>query len=425
MRAFKTTPLFDEVAAFIKTHELGSFDAFGPAKIPHELVGSKKLNDSFSFIELADGSLVALVQNAVVLLESEGNHRTIANSFEEFLLLWSKGETGVYDLDEGEELGALAKWLKAKKVKAPKAKNFDFTAWLDGGTTKTPEKNELKRVPTADFKKLGPKLRELMNVIGRRADAPELVKFMKKLGKKLPTETRGDSINVVAPKEGLELNFDHDVLSEKYPVVARTPRSFIPYLSFAWIRPKFGERIFGVDLTKPSEAELKKLLGEPVMDVEFAGDTDAKVATWNRVIDTGSDAYIAFEFNDGILEVTAGVKGAASLDSMPTAETNLFIAWAVENEMLDETMFASHAELFAKVKQRKALASELTKAALPRGLWNTHLKDVGTFRDDAYNWFHNFGAFSQRDDFEKLKRVDDGWATVDKVSKRLSKVFDY
>ena len=139
---FEVPALLDEVGAFIKTQEhgsLGSFDTFGPNSIPKELVDEKAVKNGFSFIELADGSLVALLNvGAVVLLESEGNHRTLANSLEEFLLLWSKGESDVPDLDEGEGLDAFAKWVKAKKLKAPKAKNFDFNAWLDGGEREAP-----------------------------------------------------------------------------------------------------------------------------------------------------------------------------------------------------------------------------------------------------------------------------------------------
>lgn len=422
--------LLDEVATFIATQEhgsLGAFDTFGPSAIPPQLVDEKAVKNGFSFIELADGSRVALLNvGAVVLLESEGNHRTLANSLEEFLLLWSKGESGVSDLDDGEALGMLAKWVKAKKLKAPKVKRFDFNAWLDGGATEVSRLVAQERRPTAAFEKLGPKMQQLVRMVGRRADDPELVAWVTKtLGKKVPGETRGDSINVVAPKHGVELAFAHDILNTQYPEVARTPRSFIPYLSLAWVNEKFGEPVFGVDGVKATEADLRNALGEPVMDFEFAGDEEPTVATWTRVVDEGAQVSVRFEWS-GRLQLTVSVDSAAELASPVDAAANIFIAWAAENGLLDETKFTAHAELLAKVKQRKAPASELSKAALPRGLWDTHLRDVGLLRSDAYDWFHNFGRLSQREDFTKLfgsKVTDDSWTTVDEASKVLAKDF--
>ncbi|MGV3620827.1 MAG: hypothetical protein ACO1OB_08415, partial [Archangium sp.] len=341
---FETPALLDEVGAFIKTLKhgtLGWFDSFGPKAIPKELVDEKAVKNGFSFIELPDGSLIALLNvGAVVLLDSEGNHRTLATSLEAFLINWSKGESDVGDLDEGEGHGELAKWLKAKKVKAPKAKTFDFNAWLDGGDAKpAPKTIAQKQKPTADFKKLGPKMQELVSMMGRRADDPELMAWVpKKLGKKAPSETKFESINVEAPKVGLELNFAHDILNEQYPPIARTPRSFVPYLSLAWVGVKFGEPVFGVDRAKATEADLRKTLGEPVMDFEFAGDEAPTLATWTRVVDEGANIKVVFEWS-GSLTLMVSVDSAAELSETPDVAANVFLAWAAENDLLDETKF--------------------------------------------------------------------------------------
>jgi hypothetical protein len=72
---------------------------------------------------------------AVVCLCSGGESWTVANSLEEFLILWSEGQTGIYDLDDEECSDGhkkLAEWIASKNITAPKTKEFDLTAWMDG-----------------------------------------------------------------------------------------------------------------------------------------------------------------------------------------------------------------------------------------------------------------------------------------------------
>src|SRR5687767_9221676 len=84
--------LFTDLMTFIGAQphgSLGWFDTFGPGEIPPqwEPTAAERLNiQGFSFLELADGSMVALVNTgvtgappAVVFLGSEGEYRTIAN----------------------------------------------------------------------------------------------------------------------------------------------------------------------------------------------------------------------------------------------------------------------------------------------------------------------------------------------------------
>ena len=96
------------------------------------------------FLSLPDGSQLALwwheakAPPAVVLIESEGQHETLAPTLEAFLISWSRGETGVNDLDDadaGAARGALAEWLgqqgiEAPKVKAAKVKLPSLSAWF-------------------------------------------------------------------------------------------------------------------------------------------------------------------------------------------------------------------------------------------------------------------------------------------------------
>ena len=141
-------PLLAVFADWLARQEHGSvewFDALAIEKIPStwdEANAQRLQRAGFAFLSLPDGSLLALLDTgipdapqAVVLLGSEGETDTVAGSLEEFLLLWSKGETGITDLDDEDGAAgrtALKRWLKSQKVTAPDAPDFDFQAWLDG-----------------------------------------------------------------------------------------------------------------------------------------------------------------------------------------------------------------------------------------------------------------------------------------------------
>jgi hypothetical protein len=447
-------PLFAELITFVGAQphgSLGWFDAFGPAEIPPqwEPAAAERLTaNGFSFLDLADGSMVVLLNTgvtgappAVVFLGSEGEYNTIANSLEEFLVLWSKGETGIHDLDDEEIEGRsqLAAWIKSRKIKAPKAADFDLGAWLAGETTSAaPAAAAAHRQPTADYEKLGPAVRKLVDMMGRRADDSELIDWVTNtLGKKVPKHTSSDSVNVSAPKAGIEMVFSHNVLNEKYPPISKSARSFIPYLSHAWIRDKVGEPVFGIDVKKGTEADVKKSLGEPdEYAPAFMSDNDPTVACWYRVVDAAADVVIEIESDDGLGFVVT-IQTARALEEYPTVSTHLFIAWAATRGLLNETRFARHAGLLANVKPRQASGADLLKAAMPRGLWDDHLVDKPGLRRTAYQWFHNMaglwitadlinvfgkhrGAFGHDD-----PTVDsDSWENVDKAAPAFEKVFE-
>jgi hypothetical protein len=139
--------LLSELGDFVATlerGELGYFDRLEPTELgdswskdPARLRAA-----GFGFLGLGDGSELALLDlngvRPVVLLDSEGDARTIASSLEGFLFAWAKAATDVGDLDDAPGTGrkALAAWLKQHGLKAPKkqpAAAFDFQAWLDGG----------------------------------------------------------------------------------------------------------------------------------------------------------------------------------------------------------------------------------------------------------------------------------------------------
>ncbi|WP_164016641.1 hypothetical protein [Pyxidicoccus trucidator] len=440
-----------------QTHgTLGWFDALEAQAIPKEWNPDKAARlrrDAFAFLSLPDGSLLALVNTgakappAVALLGSEGEARTVANSLEEFLTLWSTGETEVDDLDDEDGASgreALAAWLKAKKVKVPKAKSFDFAAWLDGDAAvaspaAAPVAAAPRAAPTALMKKLGPKTQQLASLLGRRADDPEVIAYVTGvLGKKVPPSTseNNDSVNVEAAKHGVELVFSHEVLNEAFPQVPKTAKTFIPYLSFAWVRSKLGEDVLGVPWKATSEAEVTKLLGPPTgRSAAFADEDELTVADWSYALDTAGHVELQVEFDESV-SVTLAVKSAGALMRYPDVTTGLFVGYAATRGLLDSSRFPAHRELLAAVAARKAKGSEFVKQALPRGLWSDHLRDAPGLREMAWRWFHNMNNLWITADLKKVfgkragpyghdepKLDDDTWDAVDKATAILDKRF--
>ncbi|NMO18808.1 hypothetical protein HPC49_40940 [Pyxidicoccus fallax] len=456
-KGHEVPPLLAEAGAWIgkQAHgTLGWFDALSAEPIPKEWNPEKAdrlRREAFSFLDLPDGSLLVLVNTgartppAVALLGSEGEARTLANSLEEFLLLWSQGETDIHELDDEEGASgreALAAWLKAKKVKAPKAKDFDFAAWLDDGAS-APAAARVEPVrpfsPTPVMKKLGPKTQRLASVLGRRADAPEVIEYVTGvLGKKVPLSTseNNDSMNVEAPKHGVELVFSHDILNEAFPPVPKTAKTFIPYVSTAWVRSRIGENVLGVPWKATSEAEITKLLGPPTDRwAGFSGEDELTVAYWVYALDTSGQVELEISFEDTVT-VTLRVRGAGALKRYPDVTTGLFVGYAATRGLLDASRFPAHRELLAAIEKRKAQGSELVKQAMPRGLWDDYLRDAPGLREQAWRWFHNMDGLWITADLTKTfgkrkgpyghdepKLNDDTWDAVDKAAPLLDKRF--
>ncbi|TSC33886.1 hypothetical protein [Corallococcus sp. Z5C101001] len=438
-------PLLRDVGAFVGTQDhgtLGWFDVFGFDAIPSEYSpeNAKRLQAAgFSFLKLPDGSLLALLKNAVVLLGSEGETRTVADSLEAFLVAWSEGSTGIYDLDDDDASSgreALAAWIQARGLRVPKAPRFDFSAWLDGEAP-TPEVAPVAGLgtPTDDVKAMGPALRRLVSLLGQRADSPEVVRYAEEvLGKPAPRSTtpQTDSINLEAPKAGVELNFTHEVLHEAFPPIPKTARTFVPYLSLAWVRPQFPEPVLGLDATDLTEEAITKKLGPPTELRPSSMLTDAlTVPHWVRPLDSTGTTELVVSLRK-VRTITLQVHEARALDPFSSVGTALFVGWAATRGLLEPSRFAAHAEQLAAVRRREARGSELMKAALPRGLWDAHLRDLPGLRLRAYRWFHNMNGLWIDADLLKVFGKDAGgapkleadtWAAVDAASPVFEKHF--
>jgi hypothetical protein len=444
-------PLLRDVAKWIgkqKHGSLGWFDTFGGEPIPKEWdeENADRLRRSgFAFLQLPDGSLLALLEAGdeapppVVLLGSEGERRTVATSFEAFLKLWSKGETDIAELDDedgGKGRRALGEWLTSHGVKVPKAPEFDFQAWLDGplGAAAPPPPAALVREPTAAMSKLGPKMQKLASLLGMRADAPEVQAYVTKtLGKKVPQSTSESNADasVEAPKAGVELSLTHEVLNERYPPIHKTAKSFVPYVSYAWVYPKIGERVLGVPWDVSSRGEVEKHLGAPTT---MCG-SDKSTPRWDVLLDEGAQTMLSIFFERSKVSATLSLREALEIERYDRVEAGVFLGWAATHGLLDDARFAAHGALLAAVKKRKAKGSELFDA-LARGLWDDHLKDDAELRKVAYDYFHNSGkAWITKDlikVFGKRKgpyghdepKLDDAtWDAVDRASEILSERF--
>ncbi|QRO02130.1 hypothetical protein JRI60_25515 [Archangium violaceum] len=145
------------------------------------------------------------------------------------------------------------------------------------------------------------------------------------------------------------------------------------------------------------------------------------------------DLEISFEDS---ITVTLGVKSAGALEQYPDVTTGLFVGYAATRGLLDPSRFPAHRELLAAIGKRKAQGSELVKQALPRGLWDDHLRDAPGLREMAWRWFHNMNGLWITADLKKTfgkragsfghdepKLDDDTWDAVDKAAPILDKRF--
>jgi hypothetical protein len=374
-------------------------------------VATRLGRDGFSFIHLPDGSLLLALRPgrrrhpAVALLGSEGETGTIASSIEEFLLLLAAGETGVDELDdeEADGRGRLQAWLKKNGVKAPRVKPFDFEAYLDDEAPRPPppakkkkQQQKKKKRPTRELAEragveLGPFLQRVVAMVGRRADDEELVAWVTKdLGKKVPGSIgeHGDMKHVTAPRLGLELGFDKDVLHVDYPPVNKTKRSYVPYLSIAWLGKKLPDPLpFGLTLGMSPEA-IEAALGPP--DDEWRLDRETVYLIWKRPLD--EERAVILQIHGRQFTIQLDDARDLELHSPPNDPvTGLFIAWAARRGLLERSCFPEHGALIDAIAAGEERGSALRVAAMPRGLWDAHLLDRPGLRNAAFRYFHNVG----------------------------------
>lgn len=407
-------PLLQKFADWLAKQEYGSVgyfylvvepvvDAWEPAAV------ARMRRNGFAFLRTPDGGQVVLLAArpgpaVVALLGSEGATDAVAGSLEEFLHLLAAGETGVSDLDDEDATGRakLRAWLTRNKVTVPPAEPFDFPAYLDGTEPASPTSNAPTASPVAD---LPPAFGRLVALVGRRADDPELVDYVTNtLGQKVPTSTTdvGRTKNVVAKKHGVELCFGHDILNEKYPLLAKSKSSFVPYLRLVWLNKGWSEPLpFGLAFGLTAE-ELTTCLGEP----RVRGT--AKFRYWERTLDPARDVELSVDEKSVTIAVSQARELSGRHGSPSRPVVGLFVAWAVSVDLLFGPTFHPHRELVEAIRRRERQGTALVDAALPRGLWDSHLVPVPGLRDFAYGWFHNIGGSYIRDDLVSVFGAREG-----------------
>jgi hypothetical protein len=451
-------PLLKELGAFVATKRHGSlgwFDALATEEIPRtwdEANAERLARAGFVFLALPEGSLLALFDTgakktppAVVLFGSEGELRTVADGLEEFLHLWADGATGITELDDEEAAAGraeLAAWLRERKVKAKKAKKpFDVQAWLDGDAAPTPTPVAPERVLPKELEALPAHFRSLIDLHGRRADDPKVVQFVAELGGKLPTSATdmGSAAEVKAKKLGFTLWFAHDERNDNFPLVRKSKSSYLPYLSQISFDSTYGPLPFGLEW-KHTEEQVAERLGPPIKKPLFPDQPDGPQRTfWYRTLIPGW-SELRFQYGKKGLAMTLWIPQAAELTSrhgVPGAPlVGVFVAWAILRGLLDEARFPQHAALLERVRARTALGTEFVREALPRGLWDVHLKDLPELRLHAGRWLRNMGGLSATKDFIALfgsrknqhahdePALDDAtWEAVERATPMLDEQF--
>lgn len=447
-------PLLTAFGAWLgtQTHgSLGYFDALKLERVPptwHEGAADRLEKAAFTFLNLADGSLLALLDTgrpkaprAVVLLDSEGEARTVATSLEQFLHLLAKGETGVGDLDDEEASGraALTAWLGEKKVKAPKAKDFDFQAWLDGAPeAKAAPLAVPAREPSEALLALPPKLRALAALVGLRADDPAVVAAIGEIGGKVPTSATdmGSAKTVNAAKLGFTVYFNHDILNDAFPLLPKTKSSYLPYVSQVAFAAKWAEKLpFGLGWKDDPDA-VERALGAP----HTRPLAEGLYTWWTREIEPGI-SELNVRSRKGTLEFSIVAKRTLGLTSRhgvpPLPAVGLLVAWLTLRGLLDESRIPQHAALVARVKARSAKGSDLVKAAFPRGLWDDHLRNDENLIRRLHRWIgvskevsftdDLIGIFGERKNpYSHREAVldDDTWEAFDRVAALFDERFE-
>lgn len=233
---------------------------------------------------------------------------------------------------------------------------------------------------------LTPLVQQLVSLVGRRADDAGVVAFVTEtLGQKVPAATTDVAADkdVIAKKHGLELRFGHDIKNDKYPLIPKTAKSFVPYFQLAWMTKKFKELPYGISFGMEPNEVTKRFGAEPEA-LPFG-------SRWSRVVGAARDVELVYDGRECRIVVDEATELSGRHNVPPKAVVGVFVAWAAQRGLFDPTRVGPHAALLDEVRAGKRKGSELLTAAWPRGLWDVHLADKPGLRQFAYRWFHRLG----------------------------------
>jgi predicted DNA-binding WGR domain protein len=459
MEVGRMSQLMRDFAEFVGNIEhggLGYFDFKFDARPTwgDSTIDKRLARDAFAFITLGEGSQIISIDagpgrpRAICLLGSEGDAETLSDSFEEFLLNWSQGDSGVGDLDEANEeaLETFSKWLRKRKVQAAKAgARFDISAYLSGGRGWAEACLTQAELPSSGASK--GLIDEIIGIVGMRADSTEVQAFGTKYGVKIPpslTDIKRADEQKPKSLQGITVWFSHNVIHEDYPPIPKTKSAFIPYVARIEIGSKFKEALpFGLRW-KMKIDELNTLLSkqpnwEPDKNLVTGG-----INGWARSINPRHSTEVYVDVSGGELDLvefcirqdTELTNSRIDVPSKLVQAT--FIAWAFENSQLSDAVVTKFADVVAQAKERNISPATLLRTTMPRGLWFGHFKHR-EFARQVNNYFHRLGEFEDqwiRDDFcsifgsregqyghDEPILDDDTWSAVDRVRDILNRRF--
>jgi hypothetical protein len=245
----------------------------------------------------------------------------------------------------------------------------------------------------------------------------------------------------VKSRKGFSLWFDHDILNDAFPLVAKTKSSFLPYVSQVSFTEKWPEKLpFGIEW-KHGRAELVARLGGPPLERKlFEEDDDSPILTWWERDMVPGETFLKLELKKKGLTVTLVMRETTALSSrhgVPKRPVvGLFVAWALSRGFIDEARFPQHRALIDRVKAREAQGSALVSAAMTRGLWSDHLVPNEAVRSVASGLFYGvmglsldgdlialFGERTNEHGHSEPVLDDDAWDAVDRATPLLDQRF--
>jgi hypothetical protein len=202
---------------------LGYFEVMGGSRFADGAL-SKDANKKIAgatgiFMSFGEGSALAFWKHgktppAIVLLDSEGQHRTVAPSLEAFLIAWSKRETGT-ELDgkylddaPAQRHAELAAWLREHDVEPAPGDAPNFGAWFAeiAKSDAPPDPADLPAPP----EDMAPRV---LAALGKLAKDPELAALLAELGIDLARYKTADAQrHLLVPVHGYALSFEKKVL---------------------------------------------------------------------------------------------------------------------------------------------------------------------------------------------------------------------
>lgn len=210
---------FGEWVSTVQQGSLGYFERMAGGKFADDALSTdvnKTIDSAIGvFLWLGEGSMVALWQHgegppAVVLLDSEGQHRGLAPTLEAFLVAWSKQKTGTaldgndVDDDQLQRHADLAAWLARKKISAEKRKVPDFGEWFDEVAAGPPPPKSGELVPPPENM-----AEYAIAAVGRSAADPKVKALLAALGIDFAKYKTADAQrHLVVPRHGYSLCFE-------------------------------------------------------------------------------------------------------------------------------------------------------------------------------------------------------------------------